>query len=297
MSAAPGVWTDVGDGVRVRRSRAYAMNSALLLDGEHAIVVDPGVLPSELDELAAAVSALRPAAVTLFLTHAHWDHVLGRPWFPDAEVIAHDRFAIEATAGAARALEEATRYAESQGERWTRGFQAFRPSYPVSGLHYTSRGPWHLVFRDALGHSTSQLTLHVPDRKLLFAADMLSDIEVPSLDASPAMYRETLETLWPLAEHGAIETLVPGHGAIAVGSTAVQERLRRDLAYLDELEQRVTAARRGGRTAEASAAEVAIDLTPWGGGEWNANAHAENVRVAWRSVATAQAAKPPKRSR
>src|SRR5512132_3639931 len=86
-------WTDLENGVLVRQSVAFQMNSIALLHPEHAVLVDPGVLPSELDDFAARVAQARPAKVTLVLTHGHWDHVLGRPWWPQAEVVAHDRFA------------------------------------------------------------------------------------------------------------------------------------------------------------------------------------------------------------
>src|SRR5512144_935498 len=86
-------WTDLGGGVLVRQSVAFQMNSVALLDPEHAVLVDPGVLASELDDFAARVQAARPAKITLLLTHGHWDHVLGRPWWPQADVVAHDRFA------------------------------------------------------------------------------------------------------------------------------------------------------------------------------------------------------------
>ena len=95
MSVAGAAWTDLAGGVRVRQSRAFAMNSVLLLDRRHTVVVDPGVLPSELDDLARAVDEASPARVTLFFTHAHWDHVLGRPWWPKAKTLAHDRCAEE----------------------------------------------------------------------------------------------------------------------------------------------------------------------------------------------------------
>lgn len=49
-------WTDLGDGVHVRRSRAYEMNPVVLARDGHALVVDPGVLPSEMADLAAPVT-------------------------------------------------------------------------------------------------------------------------------------------------------------------------------------------------------------------------------------------------
>jgi len=284
--AAAAVWTDVATGVRVRQSRAFMMNSAVLADREHTIVIDPGVLPSELDDIAASVTTLAPQRVTVFVTHGHWDHVLGPAWFPNAEILAHDRVAAEVKAEQARVLAEATKTATEHGESWTRGFTPFRTGYAVSGLHYTRRGPWHLVFRDAPGHSDSQLTLHVPDRKLLFAADMLSDVEIPMLDRPPDVYRGTLEGLRPLADNGAIETLVPGHGSIARGAGACLRRLREDLAYLDQLEQRTADCVRARRSLDDTLAELdGMEYRGKHDGPFPMrDVHRENVRIGWTAT-------------
>jgi len=284
--AAAAVWTDVTAGVRVRQSRAFMMNSAVLADREHTIVVDPGVLPSELDDLAATVTKLAPQRVTLFLTHGHWDHVLGPAWFAGAEIVAHDRLAAEVKAEQAKVLAEATKTAGEHGESWARGFKPFPVAYAVSGLHYARRGPWHLVFRDAPGHSDSQLTLHLPDRKVLFAADMLSDVEIPMLDRPPMVYRATLEALRPLADNGAIETLVPGHGSVARGGEVVR-RLREDLAYLDELERRTTGCARARRSLDDTLAELdAMDYRGKDGGTPLSmrDVHHDNVRIAFQAL-------------
>lgn len=284
-------WTDLGGGVRVRQSRAFMMNSGLLLDAKHTLVIDPGVLEAEIDELAAATKESGAAETTLFLTHAHWDHVLGAPWWPGASSIAHDRFTAELKAGEARTLAEAQRVAAEFESTWTRGFKAFKPGHAVSGLHYTTRGPWHLVFRDAPGHSDSQLSLHLPERKLLFAADMLSDVEIPILNRDPATYRKTLEPLRQLAESGAIETLVPGHGSIARDRDAVLLRVREDLDYLDTLMERATAEVRASRDLEATQASLeSMEYRGKHDGPFPmAEVHRENVRFAWT------AAKTPKR--
>jgi len=281
MSAPSAPWTDLGGGLAVRQSRAFWMNSIVLGSSEHAIVVDPGVLPSELDDLARAVAALRPRQITLFLTHAHWDHVLGRPWWPKASVVAHDRFAAEIRRDREKILREAEKLAGEHDERWSRGFEPFAPTQAVSGLHFTRIDPWRLVFRDAYGHSTSQLSLHLPDRRVLIAADMLSDIEPPILDGPPAIYRTTLDQLVPLAEGGAIETLIPGHGAIAHGREAVRERLATDLDYLTRLEKAASAARAAGLDDAAAAREMAgMSYTGKGAAYDTARFHLENVRQA-----------------
>jgi glyoxylase-like metal-dependent hydrolase (beta-lactamase superfamily II) len=254
MNAA---WTDLGDGVRVRQSRRYAMNSVALLDPEHAVLVDPGILPSELDDMAAVVAAVAPRAVTLIFSHHHWDHVLGRTWWPAADTLGHDGFAAALDADAAHAADEANRVATEAGERWPRAYRPFEPDHAVSGLHFRRIDPWRLVLRSAPGHCPTQLNVHLPDRGILIAGDMLSDIEIPGLDAEPGVYRASLEALMPMVDGGAIEVIVPGHGALARGQDAVRERFRADLDYLTVIERAARDARARGLDAEAFAASLA----------------------------------------
>jgi glyoxylase-like metal-dependent hydrolase (beta-lactamase superfamily II) len=279
-------WTDLGDGIRVRHSAAFQMTSTVLLDRDHAVVVDPGVLPSELDDIARVVGKANSAEVTLILTHPHWDHVVGRAWFPDAHTIAHDGFTAVVRRDAAHIDQEAAGCAASHGEPWTRKFTAFRPDEPVSGIRFLKLGPWKLVLRDAPGHSQEQLTVHLPEPRVLLAADMLSDVEIPGLCGPPALYRATLEPLLPLAEHGAIETLVPGHGTIARGSEAVQARFHHDLDYLRALADGIRSALADGQGREAAIERVmAIEYTGKNGQPWPmAEVHRENAGHAWNEA-------------
>src|SRR5215471_7184461 len=115
-------WSELGGGGLVRQSAAFQMNSIVLLHPEHTVLVDPGVLPTELDDIAARVAAVRPAKLTLLLTHGHWDHVLGRPWWPNAEVVAHDRFAAVVQRDQAKIQREIEALAKEHGQSWERGF-------------------------------------------------------------------------------------------------------------------------------------------------------------------------------
>lgn len=286
MTSAGAVWTDLGDGVLVRQSVAFAMNSVVLLDPEHAVVVDPGVLPSELDNLARIVGEPAPEAITLFFTHAHWDHVLGRTWWPSAETLAHDRFAAEVRADRDTIVREAAALAATHGEGWEREFAPFKPDLAVSGLRFLRLDPWRLVLRDAPGHSSSQLTCHLTDFNILIAADMLSDIEPPILDGPCGRYRETLEALRVLAEHGAIETLIPGHGRIAEDRDEVLARFQNDLDYLAALERSVQEAIGRGETLEAAQETLAtMDYTGRGSTTTPTDAfHRENIRFAYQAA-------------
>jgi glyoxylase-like metal-dependent hydrolase (beta-lactamase superfamily II) len=274
-------WTDLGTGVRVRRSRAFAMNSTLLLDPAQAVLVDPGVLPSELDDIAETLRDAAPRSVTLIFTHPHWDHVLGRPWWPWAMLVAHPGLGAALERDRETILAEAEKCAREHGEEWTRGFAPCAPQIAVSGDCGVTFPPWALVVRDAPGHCDSQITIHVPDRRLLIAGDMLSDVEIPWLDREPGAYQRTLEALVPLAARGEIEILVPGHGSIARGAEAVLGRLRRDLAYLDALESGVREARDAGLTVAETEARLASLEHPAREAPGMTEVHRENVRIAW----------------
>jgi hydroxyacylglutathione hydrolase len=288
-----GAWTEAGAGIRVRQSKAYAMNSVVLADPEHTLIVDPGVLPSELDDLARAAPESGAETLTLIFTHGDWDHVLGRPWWPRATTLAHDQFAAEVRHKSATILSEARAQAEREGETWERGFVPFAPDEAVSGLRFTKLGPWRVVFRDAFGHSPSMLTIHLPERRLLIAADLLSDIEIPMIEDSWQAYHRTLAELEPLAAHGAIETVIPGHGSIADGRDAVVARIERDLGYLDALERRVNEARSRGLDLQSTAAALAdMDYLGKDAAYAMNEVHARNVAVVYREPKTAKAAKP-----
>jgi hydroxyacylglutathione hydrolase len=279
-------WTDLGDGILVRQSKAFAMNSVVLANAEHTILVDPGILPSEMDDLAGLVREAEPKETTLFFTHAHWDHVLGRPWWPKARTLAHDRFAAEVRAERASILTDIENLAQEHDETWAQGFEPFAPDLAVSGLKFLPLGPWRLVLRDAPGHSSSQLSCHLADHSLLLAADMLSDIEPPILDGPCAPYRATLEALQLLAQNGAIDTVIPGHGSIARGRDAVLARFRTDLGYLDALERGVREAKTKGQSLEAAQqALAAMDYTARDSApEWVGPFHKENIGFAYEGV-------------
>jgi hydroxyacylglutathione hydrolase len=287
MSArADASWTVLAEHVHIRQSKAYWMNSVVLLDSERTIVVDPGVLPSEIEEIAKLVRQAEPEDVSVLLTHGHWDHVLGRPWWPKASVIAHDACAAEMRARVERIRSESEKLAAEHGEQWPRRFEPFPVDEAVSGQRFLKLDPWRLVLRDAFGHSDSQLSIHLPELGVLIAADMLSDIEIPILNRPPDVYRRTLETLLTLAEGGAFEALIPGHGSIAIGADAILARLRTDLDYLGALERGVVEAHSAGLTLEAAREKLgALEYTGKHSTVYSTvEFHVRNIGVAWEGA-------------
>jgi len=281
-------WSEPVPGVRVRTSRCYAMNSVLLTADAHALVVDPGVLPSELDDVATAVAAVAPRFenVALAFTHPHWDHVLGLPWFPGATTFAHSGFHDELERDEKKIAAAAQRWIGEQGERLPCPFRAFEPQLKARGTALLRLGPFDVVTYDTPGHSGSHLALWLPAQGTLVAGDLLSDIEIPWLDAAPWVYRASLKSLHWLFEQEDVRLLVPGHGPVAHGRMSGYRRLLRDMDYLLHLEQGVGEAWKRGLTLEETRADLARMQYLGKDAEYPMNdVHAENVRFAWQALA------------
>lgn len=252
-------WSEVAPGMRVHTSRCYAMNSLVAESDGHALVVDAGVLPSELDDIAAVVHGIAPRfeRVSLAFTHPHWDHVLGAPWFPGATTFAHAGFADELEREFEHVTARAAEGLAAQGEKLPHPFRAFRPTLSARGTTRVELGPFEVVTYDTPGHSGCHLALWLPAHGVLVAGDLLSDIEIPWLDGPPWVYRASLKSLHWLFEQEDVRVLVPGHGPVALGRTNGYRRLLRDMDYLVHLEERVGVAWKQGMSLDETRAELA----------------------------------------
>jgi glyoxylase-like metal-dependent hydrolase (beta-lactamase superfamily II) len=245
-------WAEVAAGVRVHTSRCYAMNSLVAETDGHALLVDPGVLPSELDDIAARVTDITPRFdhVAVAFTHPHWDHVLGAPWFPGATTFAHSGFADVLEHELDHIVRRATEGLAAKGEKLPHAFVAFTPTLAARGTTRVELGGFEVVTYDTPGHSGCHLAYWLPAQGVLAAGDLLSDIEIPWLDGPPWVYRSSLKTLHWLFEQEDVRVLVPGHGPVAHGRKNGYQRLLRDMNYLVQLEERVGAAFKAGKSLE-----------------------------------------------
>jgi len=281
-------WSEVSPGASVRTSRCEAMNSLVLVQDGHALLVDPGVLPSELDEIATRVAAAAPRfeRVAVAFSHPHWDHILGRPWFPGATTFAHAGFADEVEREQATLAADAERGLAEHGERLPHAFRPFKPDLSARGTSAIRLGPFQVVTYDTPGHSGTHLALWLPEQGILAAGDLLSDIEIPWLDAPPWVYRASLKSLHWLFEQEDVRILVPGHGPVAHGRASGYRRLLRDLDYLLHLEEAVGRAWKAGLTLEETRADLArMDYLGRDAEHAMNDVHSENVRFAYEALA------------
>ena len=247
--------TPVADGVWVRQSAWVWTNSIVVRGDSGLILVDPGIDGSELDQLADDLDRLAVPVVAGFSTHPHWDHLL---W--------HDRFGDVpryATAAAAQVASESREGGQRMAAESASGVPlellGVVTPLPADG----GPVPGEIIEHEA--HAVGHAAVHLVDRRVLLAGDMLSDVLIPLLDArrpdQVGAYETALDRLGEAARH--VDVVVPGHGAVAEGPE-VAARLAADRAYIDAL-------RRG---------EEPVDARVGADGDWLSGPHRSNLAQA-----------------
>ncbi len=136
-------------------------------------------------------------------------------------------------------------------------------------------GGLELRLAHAPGHSPNMLTVYEPASATLWAADVLSDVEIPSIIDDLASYERTLSALAGLE----IRTLVPGHGTATDDRAEIARRLDEDRAYLARAprDDRLPRSSSGRSLDETVAAAGAISLRRSEGDEELHRLNAEKV--------------------
>ncbi len=233
----------------VTQSALFATNSGIFLSDDEACLIDPGIAPETIQNIARFVDEQGATPRAIVLTHAHWDHVMGPEHFPGVPVVAHAGYPRVLREHGADLYRQVAAWEEQAHIRRSRPFWLPKPTYTFDAALTLSLGDVRLEIFHAPGHAPDQCVVYHDEGRTLWAADMLSDIEIP-LVYSLSAYEATLAHLATLD----ILALVPGHGAPTTDAGEIQRRLTADRAYLAELRARVAAVVTAGQTLEETIA-------------------------------------------
>lgn len=223
--------TEVTPNVLVATHDFCTSTTTVIVGDDGCLVVDPGITPAELDDLAAelAVRGLRVAAG--FATHPHWDHLLWSRALGDAP-----RFATAAATAAASAdHDRGLGLAQSLAPGTDADLYALLTPLPSGAAVVPWSGP-RVDVVEHRAHAAGHAALFVVDAGVLLTGDMCSDLEMPLLDLGAADplgdYQYALDLFEALAD--GVRYVVPGHGHVGDGAE-LRRRLAADRRYLADL--------------------------------------------------------------
>jgi glyoxylase-like metal-dependent hydrolase (beta-lactamase superfamily II) len=222
--------TEVAEGVWIRQSAWMWTNSIVVRGDEGLVVVDPGIHGAEMAGLGADLEGLGIPVVAGFSTHPHFDHLLWHPALGDVP-----RYGTAANAElAAAARERAQVMAAESAEGVQLELVALVEPLPDDG------GPLPGELIEHRAHAIGHAAILLADRRVLLAADTLSDVFVPIFDPRQedqlGAYDEALDRLEVAVAE--VDVVVPGHGAVARGPE-IAARFATDRAFLDAVRRGV----------------------------------------------------------
>jgi glyoxylase-like metal-dependent hydrolase (beta-lactamase superfamily II) len=234
------VLRQVAEGVLIHESEFCQSNAVVVQGHAGVLLIDPGVLGSEMACLANDLSDAGQAVVAGFSTHPHWDHLL---W--------HARLGAAPRYGTARCAATARDRLSDAGAKARIAAVLIPPDIAgqvpldllglIAGLPAeTARIPWdgpQVRIIEHRAHAAGHAALLIEERGVLVAGDMLSDALIPMLDLNGAAdpiedYLAALRLLEGVA--GDVDVLIPGHGSIG-GADQVRARIGQDRAYVRAL--------------------------------------------------------------
>jgi glyoxylase-like metal-dependent hydrolase (beta-lactamase superfamily II) len=250
-------------------------NAGVFIAGREALLVDPGLFPDEIDRIKAHIYERGASPTYVVLTHSHWDHVLGPEYFPGVPVVQQQESAAVFAEHHARIEHQVTEWERRSGVQRDMPFLMPEPDETFDDRLDLRLGDRTIELLHMPGHAPEQLVVYDPGEGVLWAADMLSDIEIPFVMHSLSAYRRTLDRLAQLD----VRMLVPGHGRPVRSSAEAKARFDTDREYLGELQRRVEAAVAEGRSADDTI--TGCDDMGYPNREQNEDAHRLNVETAF----------------
>jgi hydroxyacylglutathione hydrolase len=215
--------------VEVLQSAFWRTNTGIITAPDDSVIlIDPGVFPNELSSIAGRIGGHQLAAA--LSTHEDWDHVLWSPDLPtEAPRLAHPDTVRILEEQREHFLNELMRWEDDLGVSWDHDLVG--RLQPIEANVITLAGI-SIRIVPTPGHTPGHTSLWLEDERVLFAGDMISDIDIPMLSSAKEAartYLHSLQTLEPLIAQAS--RVIPGHGTPCDGDEASQ-RMAADRAYI-----------------------------------------------------------------
>jgi glyoxylase-like metal-dependent hydrolase (beta-lactamase superfamily II) len=236
-----------------RLNQGYMINSTVIVGDDGVILVDSGGSDEVGRHIATAVRQITDKSVTHVVnTHHHGDHYLGNVAFEGAKLISSEMCRM-------MVLDRGHEWLEIMEHDIGRKLPGTRPlaaevTYATGTRTETFIHGVRVVFWVPRGsHTIGDLTVYLPDDKVLIAGDVLVSRIVPTLQ--DGFVKDWIQTLDEIQTLDA-EYFVPGHGDLMT---------RRDIVALREAMFRFYSGVKEGFRSGKSEGEIrkSLDLSIW----------------------------------
>lgn len=267
-AAAASPFVEVTDGIFVRHGLQEEITAAnggaianigFIIGDDSVAVIDSGATRQQGEALKRAVAQVTDRPIShLIASHVHLDHCFGHAAFSVDTLVSlgHHRLP--------RALAERGPFYLERIHALSPDFADTRFVVPCKTVSQTleidlGNRPLTLTAWPA-AHTDSDLTVFDKRTKTLWAADLLFDERVPTLDGNLTGWLSVLERLISPPGTPEVRTVVPGHGKVSDGRAALAKQRR----YLTSLRDDVRDALEEGLDIPATLAR----LEKSGSGDW-----------------------------
>lgn len=201
-------------------NRNFISNAGFVVTGDGVVVIDALGSPALAEALIAEIRRITPQPIRyVIVTHYHADHIYGLQAFKaaGATIVAHGAGREYLNSDAARQRLEASRQElfpwideKTQliaADRWI-GDEATTLRVGAFDFHIRHVGP---------AHTAEDLVVHVPQRDVLFAGDLVFQGRIPFVGQADS--QQWIASLTQLLDAKA-RVVIPGHGPVSTDPAA-----------------------------------------------------------------------------
>ncbi len=210
----------IADRIFLFTSVMQQLNTVVIIDDEHIILIDPGFFPQEIAEIQTFIRPWETPTRQRFMviTHSHFDHIAGVSYFPGYQLIVSEKWD--------RANEQRSR---ARLERFDGEFYVDRPWHGLLSPILSNQtvrdgqkiGP--LLFFATPGHTQDSLSILYQD--ILIVGDYLSILEFPFINHATNDYETTLRLFLKIVADYPVRLLVSQHGHHAQTLAEIKQRV------------------------------------------------------------------------
>ena len=210
----------------------WSVNAGFITGSKRTLVVDTGANTLAAQTIYGYAQATNSTNEVLVVnTERHLDHVAGNGYFAEQGCCIYGHHGIQRVPeDLIIAMEEfnslipqVVRQKAREEKAFFRDTKIVNPDHPIREITQLDLGNFSVSLIPTPGHTTTNITVHVPIDNVLFVGDCLVSDYLPNLEeGEPTLWQSWLQSLATI-EALKPQIVVPGHGQVLQGEAITIE--------------------------------------------------------------------------